>query len=648
MRFEKDGSNVTFNVSVQEAGLYNIQLEYSAVADLGKAMQIAVEISGKNPYTEASRIVLEQIWSDKLAEDGSFKTDANGNDILPEVEQLEIKNTTSLFDNEGYYSAPLMFYFEKGTNTLTIKSSGDAFNLYNIILTAPEKYIGYSEYKKNTANLENNVKNDYSLVIQAEHPSKKSDSSLYAAVDKSDPLIEPISSTGNKRNVIGTNNWKNPGQYLEWDFKVPEDGYYKLGFKYRQNANRGLENLRKLSIDGKVPFSEALNIGFEYSDGYEILVPGNGEENYLFYLTAGSHTIRLEVTLGDISDTLMRVEKARTQLSDLVQRIMMITSVNPDLYRDYYLDEQIPTLVSELNEVADVLKQEMQNYAKKTGQKNSNATTLDESADQLQKFADKTYLIPEKLSSLSGIVSSLATWINGQREQLIELDYIVVSSPNKEMPKAKASFISKLFHEIKMTLYSYAKDYSVVDADKDSVEVWVSGGRDQRDILKELVNTADFDFNVNLKLVAASVTNAIMAGIGPDVVLNLAHTEPVNLGMRGALQPLQDYEGFDELKNQFSKEAFLPYQLDGNVYGLPETETFNVLFIRTDIFAKLGLSVPQTWDEFFSVNRILQQNKMEAGLPGNFYATLIYQNGGSYFNDDLTALNLEASSFKVK
>ena len=27
VRFEKDGSNVTFNVSVQEAGLYNIQLE---------------------------------------------------------------------------------------------------------------------------------------------------------------------------------------------------------------------------------------------------------------------------------------------------------------------------------------------------------------------------------------------------------------------------------------------------------------------------------------------------------------------------------------------------------------------------------------------------------------------------------------------
>lgn len=637
--FGKENSSATFKVYIKETGLYNLFVEYSSVVDLGKAMQVGIKVNGEYPYDEASRVNLEQVWIDDLSDNTVFKSGADGNDILPNTIQLDTKINSYLFDNEGFYSTPLMFFLEAGENQITLNSNGDAFILYTIALTAPVKYLSYDEYKANNKSLSNNVNEGYLYKIQAEHPTKKSDSSLYAAVDRSDPNIEPMSSFGNKRNIIGTNNWKNPGQYLEWEFDAPESGYYKLGFKYRQNTNRGLYNLRKLYIDGEVPFSEALSLKFEYTDGFEIMTPGNEAEDYMFYLKKGKHTIRLEVTLGENSSVLRTVDNQRLQLSNLVQRIMMITSVKPDLYRDYYLEDQIPTMVDELKNIADILLKQMDGYEKSTGQKSTNATTLEESAEQLYEFAEKTYLIPEKLSTLSGIVSNLATWINGQKDQLLELDYIVVSSVGNKMPDAEASFIKKLWHEIKMTIYSFTSDYSISSDDKNSIEVWMSGGRDQRDILKELINSSELEFDVQLKLVTASVTNAIMAGIGPDVVLKLGRTEPVNLGMRGALEPLNKFTGFDELKKQYSKEAFVPYTLEGNIYAVPITEMFDVMFIRTDVFENLGLEIPGTWDEFFSTVRILQQNKMEAGLPTNLFATLLYQKGGSYFNNDMTALN---------
>jgi ABC-type glycerol-3-phosphate transport system substrate-binding protein len=74
------------------------------------------------------------------------------------------------------------------------------------------------------------------------------------------------------------------------------------------------------------------------------------------------------------------------------------------------------------------------------------------------------------------------------------------------------------------------------------------------------------------------------------------------------------------------------------------------MFYRTDIFSRLNLKVPKTWNEFLENTAILQRNNMEAyipyakitaanttdvGLGGlNLYATILMQNGGSVYNDD--------------
>ena len=39
-----------------------------------------------------------------------------------------------------------------------------------------------------------------------------------------------------------------------------------------------------------------------------------------------------------------------------------------------------------------------------------------------------------------------------------------------------------------------------------------------------------------------------------------------------------------------------PYIYEGGVYAVPETQNFDMLFYRTDVFAELGLTPPETWE----------------------------------------------------
>ena len=47
---------------------------------------------------------------------------------------------------------------------------------------------------------------------------------------------------------------------------------------------------------------------------------------------------------------------------------------------------------------------------------------------------------------------------------------------------------------------------------------------------------------------------------------------------------------------------------------MPETESFNMLFYRTDIFEELGLEPPQTWDEFSHALEVIQKANLQVGI----------------------------------
>jgi carbohydrate ABC transporter substrate-binding protein, CUT1 family (TC 3.A.1.1.-) len=136
---------------------------------------------------------------------------------------------------------------------------------------------------------------------------------------------------------------ENGGQWLSWIISVPEDGYYKLAFKFRQNYSIGIPVTRALYIDGKQYFAEMNKVEFYYDTGWQMKVIGDGSDPYLFHLTKGNHEVKLEVVLGSVSDIVRDTNQVAIDLYNLYTRIVMLTGTSPDYYRDYQLQKNFLT-----------------------------------------------------------------------------------------------------------------------------------------------------------------------------------------------------------------------------------------------------------------------------------------------------------------
>jgi ABC-type glycerol-3-phosphate transport system substrate-binding protein len=85
--------------------------------------------------------------------------------------------------------------------------------------------------------------------------------------------------------------------------------------------------------------------------------------------------------------------------------------------------------------------------------------------------------------------------------------------------------------------------------------------------------------------------------------------------------------------------ALTPYQYEGGTYALPETQSFDMLFYRTDVFEELGLTPPKTWAEFYYVLSVLQRNNLLTGIPESqrMFEALLYQKGASLYSANLSS-----------
>ena len=163
----------------------------------------------------------------------------------------------------------------------------------------------------------------------------------------------------------------------------------------------------------------------------------------------------------------------------------------------------------------------------------------------------------------------------------------------------------------------------------------------QRDIEKAFVAFS------NDSLVTVDIRSAILAGTAPDLSLFLSGDMPVNLALRDAVVDLTEFDTYSKVAERFLEHSITPFRYKNGVYALPISESFNMMFVRTDIFEELELEIPNTWEEFYEASTILQRNNLEVGIPSNIgmYATLVLQNGGTFYNESLnkTAFDNEAA-----
>ena len=503
-------STVTWKVNVPEAGFYNLYLEYITVESRGVAIERSVYINGELPFDDAGNIIFTRTWTDA----SEPKVDNQGNEIRPS--QVEVYKWQSTFckDDMGYIINPYQFYFEAGENTITMEGVNEPMVLKKLTLAAIDDSVTYEEYLANCpgeGNSETNI--NYVQVVQGEDSTIRSESSLYAKYDKSAPNTQPYSVTNTILNYVGGETWCSAGQWIEWEFSVPEDGYYNITVKGRQNYARGSVSSRTVYIDGEIPFEEMEEISFEYENDWNNLTLADADGNpYKIYLTEGTHTIRLEATLGGSGILLEELEDSIYRLNQIYRKLLVYTGATPDQYRDYNIDQVYPEVMEAMDLESKRLYKIVDEMVAYTGQKADKIATAQTLAQQLERFVEKPNKITEEFTTFKDNITSLGTAVLNMGETKLDIDYLVITSTDTEPEKDEANFFSKMWHEIKAFAATFYVDYDAVgdvyeENDEEVVTVWILSGRDQGTILKSMVDdtfTPDTGIKVNVEVVAAN------------------------------------------------------------------------------------------------------------------------------------------------
>lgn len=665
--WQGEEGSVTYTFDVPSNGLYNIELEYLPLKGNELNIEYSLMIDGKLPFSALERLELVRFW----VNDGDVKTDKLGNEYAPTQKEYGKFITDKVFDPTGVITEDIQFALNAGRHTITIDKKTQPVVISQISLVPCESVKSYSEVKAEYEKKGYKIYSGTPFSIEGEAAYLKSTRSLVPKSDTSSASITPISTNKTVINYIGSSNWKAPTDELVWKINVKESGLYNIGVNFKQDMVINGFSYRWLKIDGVTPFAEAKQLPFYYDINWQFSALGEEEEPYLFYLSEGEHEISLSVTMGDTSEYYLVLEEMVEKIGDLYLEIVTITGSTPDANRDYDLFRQITNFNERLTQYRDVLKCLANKMESLSGKRGSQyVAAINNMCRVINNILDNPYTAQNYLSDYYNNYTALGSWLYEMKGMPLSLDQIRFASPDGEFESTKKGFFGSSLHSIKRFFITFTKDYGKIASEESegaTLKLWVNWGRDQAMVLSSLIReyfTPKTGINVNLEITNASLIKGMLSNIQPDLSLHLARTEPVNLAMRGALYDISQFEDYEDVIKNFGEYSVTPYEYNGGVYALPDTQAFYIMFYRTDIFEDLNLTVPKTWDEFIRTASVIQRNNLQVYLPYtqitaastvntgvgglNLFGSILQQFGGDFYNNERTLCDLDSeTSFKA-
>ncbi|MGM9624418.1 MAG: extracellular solute-binding protein, partial [Eubacteriales bacterium] len=672
--YTPESGTVVYEVEIPSDGLYMIEMEYYPIVGKASDIERSFRIDGKIPFQESKYLSMTKLWKNDLSKgadsETGFEQDPQGNDVRPAAYEDPDWMTYEFKDSTGYYNEPFQYYLTAGTHEISLQATRESVAIGSITFKPYEEVKTYEEV---LAEYESKgykaVSSDATVKIQAEFPDMFSSQTIYPTYDRSSAISEPQDPSKIRLNSIGkTTTWQSVGDWVEYTLTVPETGLYKIVARFQQSQQSDMFVSRKLTINGELPFAEAAYLQFAYNDKFQTKALNDGTTEFQFYFEAGeTYKLRFEVVLGDMAQLISEIESTLTNLNNIYLKIKQITGATPDSYRDYNFIELIPDELNLLIAESKNLYDFSARLEEITGERGSTCGTLNEIARIANLMGRDEDEIARNLTPYKTYLGTLGTWMNTARNQPLQLDYLSVQSADAALPKANANGFQAFFFEMQQFVASFYTDYnslgSETEGTTDSISVWVTTGRDQSQIVRQMINdmfTPEYGVPVELKLVAAgTLLPATLAGQGPDIAF-MGGSDPINYAIRSAIQKLDNFDTFDEVCSRFNPEALVPFTLDvadnpntpdedeslaAGTYAIPETQSFSMLFYRQDIFADLGIEVPTTWDELKSILPVLQAQYMDIAVPQSLagFTLLYYQRGGELYADGGMRINLDSN-----
>lgn len=640
------GEYTDYAVTMEEAGLYELTLDYRPTGKTLLDYNVDVTVNGEHQYDEMGNVILPLFWSDRTKE---FPVDRYGDETAPYQERKETWTTLSLYNSTYVTADPLKFLLQEGENVIRVTNiSGDGLEVGKLEATAPvQEPPEYADYR--TAHSDKPA-GAFLKIKAVDYVEKNTSQAIYSS--ENNPVAEPYDSYFKKLNTL---SWTKAGTEVEYQFEAPEEGMYRIAVCYK-NDKEEFSVFNTIRIDGEIPFRELKNYVFPSTGtqwANEVLSDENGDP-FQIYLTAGAHTISIRTEVEPLEQALKYVKILSEHVTQFDMAITKITGSSVDKNRTWkmtrYLPE-IPAYLEAYETLIHEIKYLVQEYAS-GGVSSAMMSELDKALafiDQMEEYPDEIALYQDNLAKSrdNSVLKSVSEFNAKLSGQSFAMNAIYVYGEGK-LPKPNPNVFQSAVNGVKRLVYSYTSDKFDVENDPEVVNVWVNRAMTHVDLLQKMVDT-EFTPRTGIRVKVSVMPDpnklvlAAAADDVPDVALGLLSHIPFDLASRGALYDLTQFEDFWEVEDRFVPGASVSYLYNGGVYAIPETMEFDALIYRTDIFRELGLTPPDTWRDVADMCPTLQRYGMNfyhlissnAGYKWYYQTTpMIFQNGGKLYTED--------------
>lgn len=650
----KEEVPVSIPVTIKSEGQYNVYFTYCSSENILLKSTVTVEIAEQSCRTQVT-----SLWQD---EDDTYPTDSLGNELPANQVALNQYITDVVSDQASVSSRPFIYELSKGETQMILTTHDVPLYISDIAISPYTDTTDTASYR---ASLDKNVGGKDIYVIEGEKCSFKSDSSIRATSVRN-PALSPYDYKLKKCNVLDAASFLTAGQKVQYVLDVKSDGIYNFTFCYSQDYKEDIPVYRNILIDSKVPCSAFESVPFPYTGSeFQNLTVGDEEGALGVYLTAGKHTVTLIVDGTPVADVISRLTHIFNSLSSIGVEIKKVSGGEASEYRTWDMEEYFPGLEENLKTYRD----ELLDIYKELGtlQKENPAAAINTklAADNLTKLLNDTAKIPGKLGLLNEGSGSATQFLADQIDKLsyqnLAIDKIYIHESEAELSKAKASAISRFVFGVKR-LFSSAFLQDDVKEEEETLTIWVNRSIQYVDTLQALADsefTKQYGIKVKVSVMSSEqrVILANASGSAPDLIMGVNSGMPFDLGIRGAVMDLTEFDDFSEyITKEYSPQSLIPYVLGDGIYGVTETQEFYVLMQRTDVMKELGIETPQTWSDVADILPVLRRNSMNfylqlSGYTGTkpMYSTLpfLMQSGGElYAEDGLTTAVQSNAAYK--
>ena len=649
-----------FQVEVSKAGKYMIAVDYYSENENITNTSINVYLNGNTEIDDKHKnIQLPTMWTDSSTD---YLTDIYNNEVVSMQVNAQVWRTTFLYDQLYYEKNPLAFDLNASVNDIKFEINDGSVLIGAIhIYEYEEELQSYENYLESIKGKK--AASDSMFIIEAEQPLYKSASDI-APASNNNAGVTPFSTSVNKLNVLSGDSFSESGSSVTYGFYVEQDGLYNISLKYfisQQNTNV----YSKIYVDNEILFENLNRYGFiNKKSGFKNETLNVNGDNIEFYLTKGFHTLTLQLDASLQAPIYNKLNELIKMINNIHADVIKLTNGTVDknyVWKDLFTylpqaDDDLIYIEEEIEKLLDYITE----YTKgNKDEQNALYQQIKNALGKIKQINENQIKLPQKLNVLSEGQSScskmLASSLHTSTFSPITIDKIYIHSADESVPKVKSNFFTGQI----ATFQRIFKSGVHINDDKDTINIWVNRSTYYVSLMQQYAETyygiTGQKVRFSLLPDESKIIYANASNTQPDAAFGVSSGVPYDLGIRGALVNMRELPGFNDVIQDFAPGSLINKAVGDAVYGLPETQDFQVTYYRKSFVEKNNIKIPQTYDELIEILPSLQRYNKNyymplAGGTGlksiGTTAPFIYQYGGDIYSSDYMSAAIDSTAAK--